>query len=98
MLDFKDHVVLVTGAGAGIGFGSVAVSYMRARAEVVGLTGRDGLFRRQERVVVIGLGLCLNGLAVAIWALAILANVTALQRFWIILRALREEDAKGVED
>ena len=77
-------------------FGSVAVSYMRARAEVVGLTGREGLFRRQERVAVIGLGLCLNGLGVAIWVLAVLANVTALQRFWRILRALAQDaGAKG---
>ncbi len=88
---------LQAGAAFAAAFGSVAVSYMRARAEVVGLTGRDGLFRRQERVLVIGLGLCLNGLALAIWALAILANLTALQRFWIILRALRAEDARGAE-
>ena len=83
------------GATYAAAFGSVAVSYMRARAEVVGLSGRDGLFRRQERVAVIGLGLCLNGLAVAIWAVAILANITALQRFWAILRALHERDQEA---
>ncbi|MCK9517560.1 MAG: CDP-alcohol phosphatidyltransferase family protein [Dehalococcoidia bacterium] len=73
-------------------FGSVAVSYMRARAEVNGLQMREGLFRRQERVVLIGLGLIFNGLTVMIWALAILANLTALQRFWLIGRGLREMD------
>lgn len=70
-------------------FGSVAVSYMRARAEVVGLAMREGLFRRQERVVLLGAGLLFNGLTAVIWPLAILANLTALQRFWLILRALR---------
>ena len=70
-------------------FGSVAVSYMRARAEVAGLPMREGLFRRQERVVLLGAGLLANGLTAVIWPLAILANLTALQRFWLIARGLR---------
>ncbi|MBI2767845.1 MAG: CDP-alcohol phosphatidyltransferase family protein [Chloroflexi bacterium] len=70
-------------------FGSVAVSYMRARAEVVGLSMREGLFRRQERVALLSLGLVFNGLTLVIWLLAVLANVTAFQRFWMIARALR---------
>lgn len=79
-------------------FGSVAVSYMRARAEVVGLSMRDGLFRRQERVVLLAGGLVLNGLTAVIWPLAILANLTALQRFWMIARGLRaaDRDANGL--
>ena len=70
-------------------FGSVAVSYMRARAEVMGLVMREGLFRRQERVLLVGLGLLFNGLAVVAWVLAVLANLTALQRFWLIAKGLR---------
>jgi len=66
--------------------GSVAVSYMRARAEVAGMTMRDGLFRRQERVALLGLGLLFNGLTVVIWVLAVFSNVTALQRFWLLAR------------
>lgn len=69
-------------------FGSVAVSYMRARAEVVGLSMRDGLFRRQERVALLGLGLLFNGLTVVIWILAVLSNLTALQRFATLAKAL----------
>lgn len=80
-------------AAAFIGlFGSVAVSYMRARAEVVGLSMRDGLFRRQERVALLGLGLLFSLLTPAIAILAVLSNVTALQRFWTITVALRSRD------
>ena len=72
-------------------FGSVAVSYMRARAEVAGLSMREGLFRRQERVAVLGLGLLFNGLTAVIWLLAILSNFTALQRFAMLRRGLSED-------
>ena len=71
-------------------FGSIAVSYMRARAEVVGLSMREGLFRRQERVALLTLGLLFNGLTVVIVVLAVLANFTALQRFWMLREGLRE--------
>ena len=70
-------------------FGSVAVSYMRARAEVNGFEMRDGLFRRQERVALLTLGLLFNGLTIAIWILAVLSNLTALQRFTTLARGLR---------
>ena len=73
-------------------FGSVAVSYMRARAEVVGLSMRDGLFRRQERVALLAAGLFLNGLTAIMWPLAILSNVTALQRFAALRRGLAPKD------
>ena len=79
-------------------FGSIAVSYVRARGDAQGVATREGLFRRQERVVLLGIGLLANGLTVVIPILAVLANATALQR-WIIvgrgLRALDREDAQG---
>ena len=80
-------------AGAAL-FGSVAVSYMRARAEIVGLSMREGLFRRQERVALLGIGLLFNGLTVVIALLALLSNLTAFQRFWMIARGLRAMDAE----
>lgn len=76
-------------------FGSVAVSYMRARAEVVGLSMREGLFRRQERVALLGIGLLFNGLTVVIVILAALSNVTAFQRFALIAKALRKQDRES---
>jgi CDP-diacylglycerol--glycerol-3-phosphate 3-phosphatidyltransferase len=71
-------------------FGSIAVSYMRARAEVLGVSMRDGLFRRQERVGLLTLGLLFNALTVAIGVLAVFANITALQRFWMLRREIRD--------
>ncbi len=71
-------------------FGSIAVSYMRARAEVVGLSMRDGLFRRQERVALLTLGLLFSGLTVVVGLLAVLANFTAIQRFWALRTGLKD--------
>ena len=78
-------------------FGSIAVSYVRARGEALGVTTRAGLFRRQERVVLLGIGLLANGLTVVIIILAVLANATALQRWGIIGKALRERDREAGE-
>ena len=73
-------------------FGSIAVSYVRARGEALGVATREGLFRRQERVLLLGIGLLANGLTVVIIILAVLANATALQRWAIIGKALRARD------
>lgn len=77
--------------------GSVCVSYMRARAEVVGFPMREGLFRRQERVAFLTLGLLFSGwgaLTLAVALLAVFANLTALQRFVMLAKGLRAEDTK----
>ena len=47
-------------------FSSQLVSYIRARAEAVGLECQVGLFTRPERVVVLALGLLLNQMANAL--------------------------------
>ena len=53
--------------------GSLLVSYIRARAEAVGLECQVGLFTRAERVIVLALGLLLSHIANAlIIALAII--------------------------
>jgi phosphatidylglycerophosphate synthase len=74
-------------------FGSIAVSYMRARAEIDDIPMRGGLFRRQERIALLTAGLLFNGLTVVIVILAALTNFTALQRFYLIARELRARDA-----
>lgn len=74
--------------------GSLMVSYVRARAEALGLTLTDGLFTRAERVVVLSAALMLGWLRLALWLLAVLTVLTAVQRLLLAvcaLRALRAE-------
>lgn len=62
--------------------GSIMVSYSRARAESLGFDSKAGLMQRPERIVFFGLGALIHPvtLKLAIWGVAILANLTALQR------------------
>ena len=65
--------------------GSVLVSYVRARAEGLGYEAKVGILTRMERYVVLGptliLGTFIPGIAeMGIAIIAILANVTAIQR------------------
>jgi CDP-diacylglycerol--glycerol-3-phosphate 3-phosphatidyltransferase len=64
--------------------GSVMVSYTKARAEGLGLECKVGLLTRMERYFVLGPLLVLNLPIVALWIIAVLANVTALQRAWYV--------------
>jgi CDP-diacylglycerol---glycerol-3-phosphate 3-phosphatidyltransferase len=74
--------------------GSFLVSYVRARAQSLGFTCDSGLFARPERVVVTVVGLIFGGvvLSAVVFLLAILTNLTALQRIrevWLQGRAQR---------
>jgi CDP-diacylglycerol---glycerol-3-phosphate 3-phosphatidyltransferase len=62
--------------------GSFMVSYTRARAESLGLTAKVGVMQRPERIVFLGAGALIHPIAleIAIWMVAIFANITALQR------------------
>lgn len=60
--------------------GSVMVSYTKARAEALGFDCNVGVLTRMERYLVVAPGLLLNLPLVALWIIAVLANVTALQR------------------
>ncbi len=76
--------------------GSFLVSYVRARAQSLGFTCETGLFARPERIVVTVIGLIVGGLVLygVVFLLAILTNLTALQRIrevWLQGRAQRLE-------
>ena len=76
--------------------GSFLVSYVRARAQSLGFACKTGLFQRPERVVVTVIGLLLGGwwLYGIVFLLAIVTNITALQRIrevWLQGRAQRLE-------
>jgi len=62
--------------------GSLMVSYVRARAEGLGFRCDSGMLQRPERLIIVLLGalLGLRFLTWAIWIIAVLANVTAIER------------------
>jgi CDP-diacylglycerol--glycerol-3-phosphate 3-phosphatidyltransferase len=72
--------------------GSLLVSYVRARAEGLRLAMTDGLFTRAERVLLLGAALILGYLTIALWLLAVLTCLTALQRLLIGVRELRARE------
>ncbi len=71
--------------------GSLMVSYTKARGEATGVVIKGGLLTRFERMVILIVAMVLNELTVALWILAVLANVTALQRVWLVWQSTRDE-------
>ncbi len=74
--------------------GSVLVSYIKARAEALGLECEVGLFTRPERVVVLTLGLLLSridyALTVALGIIVVFSFFTASQRLLYAWRKTRK--------
>jgi CDP-diacylglycerol--glycerol-3-phosphate 3-phosphatidyltransferase len=69
--------------------GSWMVSYTRARAEGLQIECKGGFLQRPERIAILIAGLILNWMAPVLWVLAILTNVTALQRIYeVYIRTL----------
>lgn len=66
--------------------GSMMVSYTRARAEALGLRGECGWLARPERLILLAVGLMLGLTTPVLWLLAILTNLTALQRIVYVWR------------
>ncbi|MBA7698114.1 Phosphatidylinositol phosphate synthase [subsurface metagenome] len=64
--------------------GSLLISYVRARAEGLGLDAEVGIMRRTVRILTLSIGLMLSPfgplLLVTLWGLAILTNLTAVHR------------------
>ncbi len=75
--------------------GSMLISYIRARAEGLGLDAEVGIMRRTVRIVTLALGLILSpiqlALIVILWGLAILTNLTAAHRLIYVWRKTRKE-------
>ena len=81
--------------------GSVMVSYVRARAEGLGIECKVGLMQRPERVVVTAAAAIVSGLTGNLWWLAggmlliaVLANVTAFWHIAHCYKILNERDGK----
>jgi CDP-diacylglycerol--glycerol-3-phosphate 3-phosphatidyltransferase len=90
----KDDTLEVVLAYAALA-GSVMVSYVRARAEASGILVKEGLFTRAERVAILGVGLILDLVLPALVILAVLANVTAIQRLLAVRRLSMPADRQG---
>jgi len=83
--------ILVVGAAL---VGSLLVSYIRARAEALGLECEAGLFTRTERVIVLALGLLLSqvvdyALITALSIIVVFSFVTIVQRLIYIRQQTR---------
>jgi CDP-diacylglycerol--glycerol-3-phosphate 3-phosphatidyltransferase len=61
-------------------FGSFMTSYARARAESLIPRCTVGLLERPERIVLLVFGALTNRMVAVLWLIAILSNLTALQR------------------
>ncbi len=70
--------------------GSMMVSYTKARAESIGVTCTVGMMERPERLICLIAGALLGLLEPALWVLAVLSNLTALQRIAFTWRAMRD--------
>ncbi len=84
-VDKTPHMVLVWVAA----FGSFMTSYARARAESLVARCTVGFMERPERIVLLIVGLLANKVVAVLWVIAVLANVTALQRVVFTLLELR---------
>ena len=72
--------------------GSVMVSYTRARAEGQRFTAKVGILSRVERMIALILFLIIGKPLIAVWIIAILANVTAVQRILNVYKQSRIEE------
>lgn len=76
-------------------FGGMLVSYTRSKAGEFGVRIRSGLGTRAERTVILGAALVFGGavhidaLRICLYLLAVLACLTALQRWYLTWSAMR---------
>ena len=75
--------------------GSVMVSYIRARAEGLGMECKVGLFTRAERVIILALGLLLNQVFIALCILALFTYITLTQRIFYIWQQAKNKQEEG---
>jgi CDP-diacylglycerol--glycerol-3-phosphate 3-phosphatidyltransferase len=88
-----EWIVLLIGVAI---LGSFLVSYVRARAEGIGLDCQVGIFTRTERVIILALGLLLSGinlvLIIVLAIIAVMTLVTVVQRMSYVASRIRETE------
>ena len=85
-VDKTPHMVLVWVAA----FGSFMTSYARARAEILIPRCTVGFLERPERLALLILGALTNRVVAALWAIAVLSNLAAVQRIVYTYLQLRK--------
>jgi len=68
---------------------SLVVSYIKARAEAMGLECQVGLFTRAERVIVLALGILLNQIVIALAVIVVFSLITIIQRLLYVWQQTR---------
>jgi CDP-diacylglycerol--glycerol-3-phosphate 3-phosphatidyltransferase len=72
--------------------GSFLVSYIKARAEGLGLQCQVGLFTRAERVIALTAGLLVGQVLIALWILLVFVYITVIQRLFYLRKKGRTEN------
>jgi CDP-diacylglycerol--glycerol-3-phosphate 3-phosphatidyltransferase len=75
--------------------GSLMISYTRSRAETLGIRGDVGFAQRAERVIILSLALIVGYPIWGLWILAVLTQLTVLQRVIHVWRALGSSDSQS---
>ena len=87
--------VVITAAGM---LGSMSTSYVRARADAVGMTCAVGWITRPERIIILTLGLISGQIFAAIVILFVLTTLTVIQRTAHVHRMVREQNLPSVDE
>ena len=85
LLAGKSDVLGVTLVAAAMLF-SFLVSYIRSRAEGIGLELKDGVFTRSERVIVLGVGIIASQIVIALAIVTFFSIITTIQRLFLVFR------------
>jgi CDP-diacylglycerol--glycerol-3-phosphate 3-phosphatidyltransferase len=96
----NDHPQLLAASLLCLVLGSLT-SYIRARAEGMGMTASVGIAERAERLIIVLVGTGLTGWpfrvpyvqAIALWLLVAASTVTVIQRFATVWQQSREQQA-----
>jgi CDP-diacylglycerol--glycerol-3-phosphate 3-phosphatidyltransferase len=85
-MEGKGRILLLIVLSVG---GAMLVPYLRARAESVGVDGRNGVMGRAERVILFALGLMTGWVEPMLWVMVISVWLTAIYRFLTSYRAIK---------
>lgn len=75
--------------------GSFLISYTRARAEGLGKECHVGLLERPERIILMALGAFTGWILPVMYIMAVLTNITVIQRIYHVYKNLKMKEMKG---